>query len=113
LGTLLQSRVTAVPMHWQLAFSTSLMVVGSPSLQGDPIWPATLGQLSWRLQIPSPSSSGLGVPAHWQLRSSTSLVVQALPSSQALPGTAGPPATPLQSGEAVPEAVAWTPRDWS
>ena len=100
-----------VPKHWQLAFSTSFVVQGLPSLQLDPIWPATFGQLSCALQTPSPSLSGLVVPKHWQLAFHVSFTVQALPSVHPVPGIAGPPVTPAQSGAGVPEATAIVPRE--
>ncbi len=112
-GTPLQSMFTGVPTHWQLELSTSFMVFALPSLQEEPIWPGTLGQLSWLLHTPSPSLSGLGLPKHWQLALYTSFTVQGSPSLQEEPGTALPPTTPLQSAVAVPAEVACTPRERS
>ena len=69
----------------RLLIGVAAVGAGCGDAQLDPCWPATLGQLSCVLQMPSPSLSGLFVPAHWQLALSTSLIVHALLSLQLEP----------------------------
>ena len=79
LATPSQSKVTAVPTHWQFAVHWSLIVFASPSLQDVPGEQSHPGCLHSRSADPRSCSSR-----------PTSLPVFASPSLQAVPGSAGP-----------------------